>query len=431
MHISYRQALGIIEDVAKQANSSPRTPVSVKLSDALSRISHEDVLSPVSTPGYDSSAMDGYAVDSAVTSTASLVHPVKLLVIGSIAAGDTPPRSSRTLIQNILGTNHEYQGVCWEIMTGAPFPDVEDVDFDSVIKVEDVDRQGQIVVISRPVPKLSHHRYAGADIRKGGLLLQAGTKILPSHIMRLASVGISIVMVASIIKIVVISTGSELQSHYSGSLKHKQMIYDSNGPYITSFLSLVPNVTVEYHGICSDDSGQFQSLLMDYKDYNIMITTGAVSAGKHDFIVSTLREEKINAEILFHHVAIRPGHPVLFARLRSGCTFFGLPGNPLAAVACTHFLVVPYISLLQAQRNIAAPEYQACTHMDLNVSLYTPTLTHFLLAKKENGNIWVPLKKDRQRSSLVSSLAEADGWIMVHADDQTTKVVDFSMYAHL
>ncbi|EXK33592.1 hypothetical protein FOMG_10859 [Fusarium oxysporum f. sp. melonis 26406] len=318
-----------LESTAKEVQKSRRTKdyyEVVPIEEAVGRVSACDHFSPISTPEFDTSAMDGYAICSESTRLASAEHPAFFCVKGTIAAGD----DSLT-----LPSRHTRDGPepSFEIMTGGRFPQGELGEvFDACVKVEDTIRiaakepgLGTCIAISKPIPRYANRRFAGEDIQKGDLVMKKGVTIRTSHIMPLASVGIK-----------------TTQSH----------IRDVNGVYLTA-ASKEAGADATFGGSITDE---VDALVQTIKDrlgssaVDIMITSGGVSVGKFDHVRQAL--ETLGATIVFHGVAVRPGHPVLFALLPSAwgeVAFFGLPGNPGAAAACFKFLTVPYISHLLGQ----------------------------------------------------------------------------------
>ncbi|EWZ40712.1 hypothetical protein FOZG_09346 [Fusarium oxysporum Fo47] len=329
MTTTFLFACSKLESTAKEVQKSRRTKdyyEVVPIEEAVGRVSACDHFSPISTPEFDTSAMDGYAICSESTRLASAEHPTFFCVKGTIAAGD----DSVT-----LPSRHTRDGPepSFEIMTGGRFPQGELGEvFDACVKVEDTIRiaakepgLGTCIAISKPIPRYANRRFAGEDIQKGDLVMKKGVTIRTSHIMPLASVGIE-----------------TTQSH----------IRDVNGVYLTA-ASKDAGADATFGGSIPDE---VDALVQTIKDrlgssaVDVMITSGGVSVGKFDHVRQAL--ETLGATIVFHGVAVRPGHPVLFALLSSAwgeVAFFGLPGNPGAAAACFKFLTVPYISHLLGQ----------------------------------------------------------------------------------
>ncbi|KAF4423693.1 molybdopterin biosynthesis moeA [Fusarium acutatum] len=349
MTITYESALSKINQAAikirKGPDESHRIEL-VSLDEAVGRISACDHYSPISTPEFDTSAMDGYAICSKSTRIASAEHPVFFCVKGTIAAGDE---------FLTLPSCHTPDGPqpCFEIMTGGRFPEGELGEvFDACVKVEDTVRiaakkagLGTCIAISKPISRYANRRFAGEDIQKGDLVMKKGVTIRTSNVMPLASVGIETVRVWKKPRVCIWSTGNELTSQ-------KSHIRDVNGVYLTA-ASKEAGADATFGGSITDEVDALVETIKDRLKspvVDILITSGGVSVGKFDHVRQAL--ETLDATIVSHGVAIRPGHPVLFALLPSvwgEVAFFGLPGNPGAAAACFKFLTIPYMRYLLGQ----------------------------------------------------------------------------------
>lgn len=328
--------------------------------------------------------MDGFAVSSTLTAGASATTPIRLHVRGTIAAGDEPVRASSAWEASPAPEGEECPG-CVEIMTGAPFPlATSALPFDACVRIEDTRpshppgdaSEGQYIEITKPAVRNQNRRFAGADFAAGDVVLAPGTAIRARHVMALALLGIQRVDVYRRVRVAVFSTGSELLSFESEGEDRGHVVRDSNGPYIQATLGEM-GVEVSYFGIIRDDRREFEERIratLKAEAWDAVITTGAVSMGKFDFVRAGL--EGLGADVRFHKVGIRPGHPVLFATVpsqrdgavngsdtsasmcngeqsgssrRDGVRFFGLPGNPMATVVCLRFLVIPYLRFLHGQ----------------------------------------------------------------------------------
>lgn len=293
-------------------------------------------------------------------------------------AGDAPLEVNDDIVNGIIP--------CVEIMTGAAFPfgRTSKLHFDACIPWEHAmsvpecpgaGEDERLIQISCPVGHNQHRRLAGSDHCEGDLIVKEGSIIDTRHVMAVASVGIESLRVLRTVQVGVLSTGSELFSNSSCRADPlRKTIPDVNGPYLTSAIREL-GAEVSFLGSVRDDVGEMTDHLrcaLSSKSYDIIVASGAVSAGKLDYIPKVIAD--LMGSIHFHHVAIRPGHPVLFASLsniresgeirpqiekthangkehggsnttalhESHVAFFGLPGNPIAAAACLRFLFVPY-----------------------------------------------------------------------------------------
>jgi len=403
--ISYDEALKSIYNNSVQLDSQL-----VKVIDSLGFVCDEDLASPENVPSFNNSAMDGFAVKSDVVREASEHNPVVLYVEGSTAAGDALNKGSTGI-------------GAWEIMTGGPVPEA----YDSVIKIEDIeileqdnnDRPQKISIKTSSYIK-QNIRNSGEDFKIGDVVIKAGEIIYPQHIMALSSLGISDIKVKKKPNISVISTGLELVDDLSVPLKSGQ-IRNSNAPYILSELSAM-NIEANYAGTIHDDVEKFEETISELLEgeSNIIISTGAVSMGRYDFIPDSLR--KLGAEILFHKVAIRPGKPVLFAKFNIGKDsnikyYFGLPGNPVSAAVGLRFFTYPLIrNLLNLPEEIA---------FNATISSRETKKQGFRFFRKaylhsdSNGSLIVDILNG-QESFKISPLLKANCWAMM--PDNKTKI---------
>ena len=330
---SYTSNYMISFDDAMQLISSNSTPLEnerIALENASSRILAEDIVSPISVPTFNNSAMDGYAINAVDLKKADQNNPITLEVIGLTAAGD-----------NIAQTKVTSQ-CAWKIMTGAPVPN----GFDSIIPIEntsliETSDATKIACYSAPTNG-AHIRSSGEDFRLGELVLKKNTRLNANRIMALASLGVAKVLVKQKPKIAVFSTGKELVNNFESPLKSGQ-IYNSNMPYILEYLKSLA-VNAYNAGTNYDEVELYQLALQKELDSgaDIIISTGAVSMGDFDFIPQTIL--KMGGEIIFHKCKIRPGKPVLFAKFPNGAMYFGLPGNPISATIGLRFFVTHLIS---------------------------------------------------------------------------------------
>lgn len=325
--ISYHEALQIIVN-SVSALSQEQTPLSGLTGCAVAA----DVSSDAAVPPFANTAMDGYALDSAQTAGATPATPVEIGVAGIITAGESPPASTPA-------------GQCWEIMTGAPMPP----DCDAVIPVENVecttDATGAPVSIrfDEPVQAGKHVRASGQDIATGQTILTTGRPLQPHAVMGLAAIGRSELAVRPAPRVAIITTGNELLNNeipLQGGL-----IRDANGPYLAACMDRM-NIRLTMHDSVSDEPAALQSAIENAaKNADVILTTGGVSAGRMDFVPSVITA--MGGEILFHKVSMRPGKPLLFARLAPKKWIFGLPGNPIAVAVGLRFFVIPALRALQ------------------------------------------------------------------------------------
>jgi len=314
MH-SYPAALEIIA-----AAASPLPARRVAVAAAAGTVAAEDVRSPVAVPPFANAAMDGYALRSADTAGAAAGAPVRLAVAGRIAAGQAAPPATAP-------------GSAWEIMTGAPLP----AGCDAVVPVERVTAAAGRVDIVAPLAAGTNRREAGEDFAPGDLVLGTGTPVTAEAVMGLAATGIGSLAVRGPVRVAVVTTGDEFAGGPAG-------IHDASGPYLDACLRSLGAEPVSRVSVGDDPGALVAAVRAASGCCDIVLTTGGVSAGRLDFVPAAVRD--MGGEVLFHKVAIRPGKPLLCARLPGGPLLFGLPGNPIATAVGLRFFVVPALRAL-------------------------------------------------------------------------------------
>ncbi|HEY9254003.1 MAG TPA: gephyrin-like molybdotransferase Glp [Stenotrophomonas sp.] len=313
--LAYDQAL---QRVRSHASALPMEDVPIVR--AAGRLLAQDFISPACLPPFDNAALDGYALASA---DAALDAGVELEVVGCQAAG-APPHFARG---------------AWEIMTGACLPD----GLDTVVPREQVTVLSRLpdhaarVRLEAAVETGRHVRRRGEDVAIGQQALAAGQWLGAAQLMLLHALGARRVAVRRRPRVAVLATGGELVDDPSRPLLPGQ-IRDANRPYLCMKLQEA-GAEVVWQGAVDDDPARFQHRLDEALAHapDLVISTGAVSAGAFDFVPQALRAR--NASVVFHQVALRPGKPLLFARLREGPLYFGLPGNPAATAVGQRFFV--------------------------------------------------------------------------------------------
>ena len=329
--ISYQEALGII-----LAGSTVLGRRNVPLQAAAGRISAEALQARLDVPAFANAAMDGYAVAASDTASASAEQPAILPVAGTVVAGLAPPRAA--------------SGSAWEIMTGAPLP----AGLDAVVPVERIAEHvpggpGLTAIrLQQPALPGQNVRQMSEDFRRGDRVVEAGTRLAPHHLMGLAACGLDEVSVCEPPRMAILTTGSELANR--GSTLQPGQIRDANGPYLHALLARL-GIAGSTQRSAADTVVALREELAQLADScDLLLTTGGVSAGRLDLVPDVVRA--LGGEILFHKVAIRPGKPILHARLPGGKFLFGLPGNPLAVAVGMRFFVVPALRAMQGM----APE---------------------------------------------------------------------------
>jgi molybdopterin molybdotransferase len=312
-------------------------PIEVTLLEAQGLLLAQDVSSDFPLPSFDNAAMDGYAVRSIDTREASSAEPVKLQVVGDIAAG-AKTRSG-------MGA-----GLAMRIMTGAPIPSGAD----SVIPLEDTDLGLARVGILRPVRPGECVRRQGEDLEGGVAALAAGSALGPQQIGLLAALGRDRVLVRPRPRVSILSTGSELIE--VGQRPAFGEVNDSNS-YMLAAAAKDAGADARRIGIVADDHvSLLDALENQLLRADVLVTTGGVSMGAFDVVKDALSEI---GTVEFTRVAMQPGRPQGFGHLGNKVPIFCLPGNPVSSLVSFEAFVRPAIRKLLGKRNLQRATVQA------------------------------------------------------------------------
>ena len=299
----------------------------INSSKSLNRINVLDIYSTVNYPAGTNAAFDGFAINSKETNKLNKNNVQNFKILKTISAGDSPK----------LNEVKKYETV--EVMTGALIPK----SFDTIIPIEKIifSKNKKFILINEKIKKNQHIRYTGSDYKKKDLIIKKGTIIQPSHILAFKTLGITNIKLKKKPNILFFSTGNEISNNKNIA---NWKVRDSNSYYIKSLSS---NFLFNFidGGVLRDKHEKLfqKKIKKSFKSkIDIIITSGAVSAGKHDFVPYIIK--KFSLSNFFKGVLIRPGKPILFAKFKKiDKVIFGLPGNPISSSACFRFFVYPYL----------------------------------------------------------------------------------------
>jgi molybdopterin molybdotransferase len=317
------------------AEITPLGQETVALPEALGRVLAQPIASAESVPPFANSAMDGYALRSADTQSASPAHPHRLRLVGTVQAGSVASRP--------VGP-----GEAMRILTGAPVPPGAD----AVIQQELTETSEGWVQLQAPVAPGNNVRHAGEDIQPGTRVLEERAVLGPSEIGVLASLGVPEVRVYRRPVVSILATGDELVE-VRERLRPGQ-IRNSNSYLVAAAVTQAGGVPRRL-GIARDEVDDLRAKLLAAQEADLIITSGGVSVGDYDLVKDILREQGV---IDFWRVNLRPGKPLAFGRL-GGTPLLGLPGNPVSAAVTFELFARPVLRKMQGYTNWLRPQVTA------------------------------------------------------------------------
>ena len=296
---NYEQARRIIQEKV-----APAGVERVLLLEAAGRVLAEDYTAPKDMPGWDNSAMDGFAVRSA-----DCTPGVVLKVTDYIPAGVSS--------DDVLAP-----GCAARIMTGAPIPGGAD----AVVPIEETEAGTETVKLLNQVKKNDHIRFLGEDVARGELVIARGTILGPPQVSLLASFSAAMVPVYRRVRVAILSTGDELVE--IGTEPRESQIVNSNALALATAVKLCGAEPVIL-GIARDNRESHLTLLSEGLKADAVITSAGVSAGDRDLVREILAELGVVEQ--FWKPGIKPGGPTAFG-MKGDTPVFSLPGNPVSTM---------------------------------------------------------------------------------------------------
>ena len=356
----------------------------VTLRAARGRVLAADVIAGRNLPGFDNSAMDGYAARAAEL-------PGTLPVAYVLAAGD-PIRI------DALPERHAVR-----IFTGAPLPPGAD----TVVIQEDVSLEGDQVTL--PASELGDNvRRAGEDIATGELAIPSGSRLGAGELGLLAALGCADVSVVRAPRVALIATGDELVD--VSTVPGPGQLVDSSAHALAALIADT-GATATYIGIARDDPMTMAALIASAFDHDVVITTGGVSVGERDHVRAALASAGVQLELW--KVAMKPGKPFSFG-MNGGVPVFGLPGNPISAFTAFELFVRPALLALQGVAVTQRPRAPVVLVRGYRKQVGR---AHFLRAHVvRNGDHLIAHPHAKQGSAMLSSLIGCNALVELAAD---------------
>jgi molybdopterin molybdotransferase len=370
--------------------------------EALGRVLAQDVVSPISVPPHDNSAMDGFAFHSSQLLPG---QPLSLRVVGTAFAGKA--------WQGTVAA-----GECLKIMTGAIMPP----DLDTVVPLEFVKAQGEQIEIPPGVVSAGdNRRLLGEDLMAGQPALRRGQTLGPAALGLIASLGLPGVEVVRKLKVAYFSTGDEILS--LGEPLREGAVYDSNRYTVFGLLTRM-GVEVIDMGVIKDEPAALEAAFRQAaQKADAIITSGGVSMGEADHTKAMMKQL---GDVAFWRIAMRPGRPMAVGRITESAKsaiLFGLPGNPVAVMVTFLAFVRPALHRMMGCTVCAPVLLKAHSAEDLRKKPGRTEYQRGIVTRAADGTLHARTTGN-QGSGVLRSMVEANGLIVLHHGQGNVAVGD-------
>ena len=400
----------------------------VGIFEALGRVLARDVVSPLSVPPHDNSAMDGYAFAGAQLVAG---QPLTLRVVGTALAGKA-------------WTGTVGAGECLKIMTGAIMPP----GLDTVVPQEFTTNaaDGHITIAANALRLGDNRRFKGEDLMEGGVALSKGELLTPAALGLMASLGLKAVTVYRRLRVAYFSTGDEILS--LGEPPREGAVYDSNRYTVFGLLTRL-GVEVIDLGVVRDEPALLEAAFRDAAQRaDAIITSGGVSVGEADHTRTMMKQL---GDVAFWRIAMRPGRPMAVGRIASagfqaksayspyaesassyqnntaseanGAVLFGLPGNPVAVMVTFLAFVRPALLRMMGCTRAAPPLLRAVSTEAIRKKPGRTEYQRGTVTTAADGTLQV-CTTGNQGSGVLSSMVQANGLIVLHHHQGNVAVGD-------
>lgn len=374
----------------------------VFLMDALGRVLASDVISPISVPAHNNSAMDGFAFDAAQLQAD---QALTLRIVGTALAGKAWQGKVNA-------------GECLKIMTGAILPD----GLDTIAPQEfcQVDSAHDVTTVTIPPNILKagdNRRLLGEDLMQGQPALMAGQHLTPAALGLVASLGLPDVRVHRRLRVAYFSTGDEVLS--LGEAPREGAVYDSNRHTVFGLLTRMGCEVIDM-GVVRDDPALLEAAFAKAAlEADAIITSGGVSVGEADFTKAMMKKL---GDVAFWRIAMRPGRPMAVGRIGKS-VLFGLPGNPVAVMVTFLAFVRPALLRMMGSTAKQAPLLRAKSLEPLRKKAGRTEYQRGFVSSAADGTLQVRTTGN-QGSGVLSSMVQGNGLIVLHHSQGNVTVGD-------
>ena len=368
--------------------------------DALGRVLAQDLVSPISVPPHDNSAMDGYAFDGALLQDQM---PLRLKVVGSTLAGD--------VWSTAVG-----RADAVKITTGAVMPP----GLNTVVPQELAQLDGDTVTVPAGVLRRGDNRRCrGEDLMQGHAALGCGELLGPAALGLIASLGIASVRVFRRLRVAYFSTGNEILS--LGEPARPGAVYDSNRYTVFGLLRRLGIEVIDL-GVVRDEPQALETAFLEAaRQADAIITSGGVSVGEADYTKAMMRKlAGPSGDVAFWRIAMRPGRPMAVGRITAlgvggghSALLFGLPGNPVAVMVTFLAFVRPALLQMMGARQGAPPMLRARSTAPIRKKAGRTEYQRGIVTRDGQGVLRVATTGN-QGSGVLSSMVQANGLIVLH-----------------
>ena len=370
---------------------------------ALDRILAEDVVSPISVPPHDNSAMDGFAFAGREMQTD---QATRLRVVGTALAGKAWAGQCGA-------------GECVRIMTGAIMPN----GLDTVVPQELCRVTADRIEIPAGLLRAGdNRRLCGEDLKMDSPALKKGAWVTPAAVGLLASLGLPKVQVVRRLEVAYFSTGDEILS--LGEAPREGAVYDSNRYTVFGMLQDLGCEMIDM-GVVRDDPVLLEAAFTKAAQVaDAVITSGGVSVGEADFTKAMMKKL---GDVAFWKIAMRPGRPMAVGRLTQddrSCVLFGLPGNPVAVMVTFLAFVKPTLLQMMGATDSPRPMARAKSQEVLRKKPGRTEYQRGIATRNEKGDLQVKTTGN-QGSGVLSSMVQANCLIVLSHSQSTAQVGDW------